>query len=82
MSPSEVTALRAELDKYLASLPQTPLQKQQYILQKEFLDRPDVPDVEIIMVPHVFATNPPGEKTSYIAFVSAIQVSSSFVFSH
>jgi hypothetical protein len=66
--------MRKELDEELKTTEQTPLQKLQYELQKNFLDKSDVGDVEIIMVPHVFATSPPAEDTYYTALAAAIVV--------
>jgi hypothetical protein len=68
--------LRKELDDELKETQQTPLQRAQYEIQKSFLQDKDIGDLEIIMVPHVFATSPPGNDTYYFSFVTAIQVRS------
>jgi hypothetical protein len=74
LSADDLAQLRKELDDELKRTPQTPLQAAQYEIQKSFLGKEDVGDLEIIMVPHVFATDPPANDTYYFSFVAALQV--------
>ncbi|PFH47990.1 GMC oxidoreductase [Amanita thiersii Skay4041] len=71
LTATEIKELRAQLDTEIAAVT-NPFHKQQLLIQKRHLDDPNVGDVEVIMVPKVFATNPPGDKTSYVSFVTCL----------
>ncbi|TFK71354.1 alcohol oxidase [Pluteus cervinus] len=73
MSKGEATQLKEDLDKELRATAnqQTDLQKAQYKIQRSFLELEDVGDVEIIMVPKVFASTPEDD-TSYMALLAGL----------
>ncbi|KAG6373749.1 GMC oxidoreductase-domain-containing protein [Boletus reticuloceps] len=67
LTEKEVEELRTELDKEILRA-SNGFYKKQLAIQRRFLDDDDVGDVELIMVPRVFASDPK-DNTSYISFV-------------
>lgn len=74
----EVDELKAELDREILKHSDKPFYKQQLTIQRGFLDNEGVGDVELIMVPKVFASTPK-ENTSYISLVVALPVRGCFL---
>lgn len=74
MSVDELKKMKAELERELHAMEstQTPLQKAQYAIQRKLFDEKAVGDVELIMVPHVFANVDPPQDKSFISIVAAI----------
>ncbi|KAF8138837.1 GMC oxidoreductase-domain-containing protein [Boletus edulis] len=67
LTEKEVEELRTELDKEILRA-SNGFYKKQLVIQRRFLDNDDVGDVELIMVPKVFASDPK-DNTSYISFI-------------
>ncbi|TFK71351.1 FAD-linked reductase [Pluteus cervinus] len=72
---NELVQLKEDLDKELKAtegqLEQTDLQKAQYKIQRDFLERDDVGHVEILLHPKVFVSKPE-DNTSYVALIAGI----------
>ncbi|KAF8551708.1 alcohol oxidase [Imleria badia] len=71
LTQKEVDELKKELDEEILRNANKPFYKQQLEIQRKFLNDDGVGDVELIMVPKVFASTPK-ENTSYISLVVSL----------
>ncbi|KAH7909679.1 alcohol oxidase [Hygrophoropsis aurantiaca] len=71
LTTAEIGDLKKKLDK-LINEASSEFYKQQLQIRKDYLDHPGVGDVEIIMVPKAFATQPPKDDTSYMSLCTCI----------
>lgn len=79
LTENEVGELKRELDNEI-SRASNPFYKRQLEIQREFFEHSGVGDVELIMVPKVFASTPK-ENTSYISMMVSLPVCEHAVFS-
>lgn len=68
----EVNELKTELDKEISNTSNL-FHKRQLEIQREYLEHNGVGDMELIMVPKVFASTPK-ENTSYISLLVSLPV--------
>lgn len=73
-TPAEFKAMRASLDKDLAQMPLTPLQKVQYQYLKDLVDSGEEGWVEIVVVPSGGVLSPPQPGENFMTGVAIQQV--------